>query len=314
MKNKEIIQVNNVSYSYPVGAALDEEFETKPASKAEEQDLTEIQAEQPPKALDDVNLDIEEGQFVCILGNNGSGKSTLARHLNALIVPDEGTVWIDGMNSRDDFNLWNIRSQVGMVFQNPDNQMVASQVDEEVAFGPENMGIPSEQIVKDVADALEAVGMTGKNKENPSNLSGGQKQRVAVAGILAMKPKCIVLDESTAMLDPQGREEIMNTVLSLNKSHKITLICITHYMEEAVNADKIFVMSRGRLVMQGTPREIFSRTDELSQAGLKLPVICQLAEELRKRDLDIPKDIITEDELYNCIMRISEAKQAGRRS
>ncbi len=314
MKNKEIIQVNNVSYSYPVGAALDEEFETKPASKAEEQDLTEIQAEQPPKALDDVNLDIEEGQFVCILGNNGSGKSTLARHLNALIVPDEGTVWIDGMNSRDDFNLWNIRSQVGMVFQNPDNQMVASQVDEEVAFGPENMGIPSEQIVKDVADALEAVGMTGKNKENPSNLSGGQKQRVAVAGILAMKPKCIVLDESTAMLDPQGREEIMNTVLSLNKSHKITLICITHYMEEAVNADKIFVMSRGRLVMQGTPREIFSRTDELSQAGLKLPVICQLAEELRKRDLDIPKDIITEDELYNCIMRISEAKQADRRS
>ncbi len=314
MKNKEIIQVNNVSYSYPVGAALDEEFETKPASKAEEQDLTEIQAEQPPKALDDVNLDIEEGQFVCILGNNGSGKSTLARHLNALIVPDEGTVWIDGMNSRDDFNLWNIRSQVGMVFQNPDNQMVASQVDEEVAFGPENMGIPSEQIVKDVADALEAVGMTGKNKENPSNLSGGQKQRVAVAGILAMKPKCIVLDESTAMLDPQGREEIMNTVLSLNKSHKITLICITHYMEEAVNADKIFVMSRGRLVMQGTPREIFSRTDELSQAGLKLPVICQLAEELRKRDLDIPKDIITEDELYTCIMRISEAKQAGRRS
>ncbi len=315
MKNKEIIQVNNVSYSYPVGAALDEEFETnKPASKAGEQDLTEKQAEQAPKALDDVNLDIEEGQFVCILGNNGSGKSTLARHLNALIVPDEGTVWIDGMNSRDDFNLWNIRSQVGMVFQNPDNQMVASQVDEEVAFGPENMGIPSEQIVKDVADALEAVGMTGKNKENPSNLSGGQKQRVAVAGILAMKPKCIVLDESTAMLDPQGREEIMNTVLSLNKSHKITLICITHYMEEAVNADKIFVMSRGRLVMQGTPREIFSRTDELSQAGLKLPVICQLAEELRKRDLDIPKDIITEDELYSCIMRISEAKQAGRRS
>ena len=265
-------------------------------------------------ALNDVSLDIEEGQFICILGNNGSGKSTLARHLNALIVPDEGTVWIDGMNSRDELNLWNIRSQVGMVFQNPDNQMVASQVDEEVAFGPENMGVPSEQIIKDVADALEAVGMTGKDKENPSNLSGGQKQRVAVAGILAMKPKCIVLDESTAMLDPQGREEIMNTVLSLNKSHGITLICITHYMEEAINADKIFVMSRGRLVMQGTPREIFSRTDELSQAGLKLPVICQLAEELRKRGLNIPEDIITEDELYACIMKISEQKQAGIRN
>lgn len=312
MKKREIIQVNNISYSYPVGAALDEEFETGSASKAEEKDALKVKTEQAPKALNDVSLDIEKGQFICILGNNGSGKSTLARHLNALIVPDEGTVWIDGMNSRDESNLWNIRSQVGMVFQNPDNQMVASQVDEEVAFGPENMGVPSEQIIKDVADALEAVGMTGRDKENPSNLSGGQKQRVAVAGILAMKPKCIVLDESTAMLDPQGREEIMNTVLSLNKSHGITLICITHYMEEAVNADKIFVMSHGSLVMHGTPREIFSRTDELSKAGLKLPVICQLAEELRKLGLAIPKDVITEDELYQCVKAISASKKTGQ--
>lgn len=313
MKKNKIIQVNNVTYSYPLGAALDEEFEADSSAKSDKHNESETQAEQAPKALNDVSLDIEEGQFICILGNNGSGKSTLARNLNALIVPDEGTVWIDGMNSRDELNLWNIRSQVGMVFQNPDNQMVASQVDEEVAFGPENMGVPSEQIIKDVADALEAVGMTGKEKENPSNLSGGQKQRVAVAGILAMKPKCIVLDESTAMLDPQGREEIMNTVLSLNKSHGITLICITHYMEEAVNADKIFVMSHGSLVMQGTPREIFSKTDELSRAGLKLPVICQLAEELRKRGLNIPGDIITENELYTCIMKIAEEKQTGIR-
>jgi energy-coupling factor transport system ATP-binding protein len=304
MKNKRIIQVDNISYSYPVGAAVDEEFETESASKPDMQAQTPASDAQSPKALDEVSLDIQEGQFICILGNNGSGKSTLARHLNALIMPDEGTVWINGMNSQDEANIWNIRSQVGMVFQNPDNQMVASQVDEEVAFGPENMGVPSEQIIKDVADALEAVGMTGKNKENPTNLSGGQKQRVAVAGILAMKPKCIVLDESTAMLDPQGRDEIMNTVLNLNKSQGITLICITHYMEEAVNADKIFVMSHGNLVMQGTPKEIFSRTDELSAAGLKLPVICQLAEELRIRELNVPKDIITEDELYECINKI----------
>ena len=304
MKNKRIIQVDKISYSYPVGAAVDEEFETESASKPDMQAQTPASDAQTPKALDEVSLDIQEGQFICILGNNGSGKSTLARHLNALIMPDEGTVWVNGMNSRDEANIWNIRSQVGMVFQNPDNQMVASQVDEEVAFGPENMGVPSEQIIKDVADALEAVGMTGKNKENPTNLSGGQKQRVAVAGILAMKPKCIVLDESTAMLDPQGRDEIMNTVLNLNKSQGITLICITHYMEEAVNADKIFVMSHGNLVMQGTPKEIFSRTDELSAAGLKLPAICQLAEELRKRGLDISKDIITEDELYECVNKI----------
>ena len=291
------IKVEEISYRYPIG----EEEEEGQASAGKAAKTPEAAADNAPKALDGVSLEVEKGQFICILGSNGSGKSTLARHLNALLVPEEGTVWIGGMDTRNDEHLWDIRSRVGMVFQNPDNQMVASQVDEEIAFGPENIGIPSEEILLRVKEALEYVGMAGYEKNNPNYLSGGQKQRVAVAGILAMKPECIVLDESTAMLDPKGRKEIMETVLDLNKKHGITIICITHYMEEAVQADRIFVMNEGKVLLSGRPEEIFSRTDKLRQADLKLPVICRIAEELRKRGMQIPADVITKDRLVSLI-------------
>ena len=281
----KFIRAEKISYSYP---HYEDELSTE-AGK----DL---------KALDGVSLDVEKGQFICILGSNGSGKSTLARHLNALLVPDEGTVWIGEMDSRDKELLWKIRSTTGMVFQNPDNQMIASRIDEEVAFGLENLGVPSEKIEQDVKKALSDVGMDGFETENPLNLSGGQKQRVAVAGVLVMKPECIVLDESTAMLDPAGRREIMDTIRQINQIHKVTVICITHYMDEAVNADRIFVMDKGRIILQGTPHEVFSKEEELSRAGLMLPVICQLAGELRSMGMNIPRGIITEDELRQCII------------
>ena len=271
-----LIKAEKISYSYPV---MDE---------TEEADI---------KALDQVSLDVEKGQFICILGSNGSGKSTLARHLNSLLVPDEGTVWIGGLDTKDDEHLWDIRSQVGMVFQNPDNQMVASRADEEVAFGLENLGVPTDQMAERIEEALKYTGMQGFEEENPAYLSGGQKQRLAVAGILAMKPDCIVLDESTAMLDPKGREEIMDTVIRLNKEQHITLICVTHFMEEALSADRIFVMDHGKKVISGTPQEIFSGKYDLEQAGLKLPVIPEIIRRLRLKGMDIPSDIITEDEL-----------------
>lgn len=280
------IRTETISYSYPVDA----EEENIPA---------EI------KALDQVSLDVAAGQFICILGSNGSGKSTLARHLNALLVPDEGTVWIGDMDTRDDQHLWDIRAQVGMVFQNPDNQMVASQIEEEVAFGLENIGIPSEEMEQRVKEALEYVGLSGFEKENPANLSGGQKQRTAVAGILAMRPACIVLDESTAMLDPKGRREIMNTVLELNRRHGITMICITHFMEEAVHADRVFVMHKGKILLNGTPQEVFCRSEQIREAGLKLPVICQIAEELRRKGMKIPASVITEEQLIACLDKTS---------
>ncbi|MBR3403188.1 MAG: energy-coupling factor transporter ATPase [Parasporobacterium sp.] len=283
------IRTETISYSYPVETEAEEEL---------------ISADL--KALDQVSLDVEAGQFICILGSNGSGKSTLARHLNALLVPDEGSVWIGDMDTRDDRYLWEIRAQVGMVFQNPDNQMVASQIEEEVAFGLENIGFPSADMEQRVKEALESVGLSGLEKENPANLSGGQKQRTAVAGILAMRPACIVLDESTAMLDPKGRREIMNTVLELNRKHGITIICITHFMEEAVHADRVFVMHKGKLLLSGTPEEVFCKSAEIREAGLKLPVICQIAEELRRKGMKIPASVITEKQLIACLTGVSE--------
>ena len=302
------IKAEKISYTYPIVEDFDEFGETKvKPEKAQNEDeklnSKNIQAEQPP-ALDNVSLEIEEGQFICILGRNGSGKSTLARHFNALLSPSEGTLWIDGMNSSEEKNIWDIRAEVGMVFQNPDNQIIGTVVDEDVAFGPENMGIPSEEIQERVKQALENVNMTEFAKKSPNHLSGGQKQRVAVAGILAMEPKCIVLDEATAMLDPLGREDVMSTAIRLNKEKGITIIAITHYMDEALKADKVFVMKKGRIIMQGTPKEVFKRGKEIEELGLKLPQSCKLANELRERGLDIPEDVISEEELTETLVGI----------
>ena len=314
-----LIKADKISYTYPV--IEDEDFEetdrksvqgedgTLPdrQDSAAEEDRPKAQAvetNEPVKALDNVSMEISEGEFVCILGRNGSGKSTFARHLNALIVPDEGTLWVDKMDSRSEEDVWNIRSDVGMVFQNPDNQIVASVVEEDVAFGPENLGVASDRIVKDVAESLAGVGMTDFAKSSPNKLSGGQKQRVAIAGILAMHPKCIVLDESTAMLDPRGRAEVMSTVQELNKKYGITVISITHYMDEALMADRIYVMAGGHVVMEGTPREIFSRPEELEGLGLRLPQISHLAFELKKAGADIPDGILSCEELENAILRL----------
>lgn len=257
-------------------------------------------------ALREVDLEVAPGSFICILGMNGSGKSTLARHLNALLLPDEGTLWIDGLDTKDSEKLWDIRSMVGMVFQNPDNQIISSVVDEDVAFGLENTAVPSEEIQERVPLALKSVGMEEFSKSSPERLSGGQKQRVAVAGILAMNPKCIVLDEATAMLDPEGREEVMDTVIRLNKERGITVIAITHYMDEALMADKIFVMGEGAVQLSGTPGEVFSQEEILEKWGLKLPEICSLAARLRKKLPEMPGEIIFEDELRNWIIKRSK--------
>ncbi len=290
-----IIKSDKISYSYPVFEGTDEQ-ELKPQSAGENTDPKE-----PDKALNEVSLEVRPGQFICILGHNGSGKSTFAKHLNALITPTEGTLWINGMDSSDEEKLWDIRRTVGMVFQNPDNQIIGSIVDEEVAFGLENIGASTRDIRKGVFKALTDVNMREYAKVSPNKLSGGQKQRVAVAGVLAMNPKCIVLDESTAMLDPRGRKEVMDTVKKLNKEQGITIISITHYMEEALEADYIFVLDKGQLKMQGTPREIFSQEEEIEKLRLKLPQICQLAKALRDRGMDIPYGITTEAELKQAI-------------
>lgn len=284
-ESKQIIKVDNISYTYPLNEDPDE---SRPQKSA-----------QP--AVKHASLDVHEGQFICILGSNGSGKSTLARHLNALLFPDEGTVWINGMNTADPEKLWDIRSQTGMVFQNPDNQIIASRVDEDVAFGPENIGIESNEIVKRVSNALKEVGLEGFDHKNPGNLSGGQKQRVAIAGILAMRPRCIVLDESTSMLDPTGRDEIMDTVVRLNKEEGITLIVITHFMEEAAEADKVFIMDKGEILLEGTPKQVFAHKKEIEQAGLMQPLISILADKLRENGLDIPEVVLTADELRKYI-------------
>ncbi len=292
----KLIKSEKISYTYPVLQETDD-FDGRTAVDEKKTSLAK-------PAINGISLEVEEGQFICILGRNGSGKSTFARHLNALLVPDEGTLWIQDIKSSDESRVWDIRSLVGMVFQNPDNQIIGSVVDEDVAFGPENIGIPSEQIVKEVEKALSDINMSEYAKASPNKLSGGQKQRVAIAGILAMHPRCIVLDESTSMLDPRGRKDVMEAVLRLNKEHGITIISITHYMEEALNADRIFVMDKGELVMEGNPKEIFSQPEKLDSIGLKLPEICELAYELKKAGLDIPDGITESGELEEAILKI----------
>ena len=252
-------------------------------------------------AVDHVSLGIKQGDFIAILGHNGSGKSTLAKHFNAILTPEEGTVWVDGMDTLEEKNVWNVRQTAGMVFQNPDNQIIAPVVEEDVGFGPENIGVPTEEIWKRVEDSLKAVGMYEFRKHSPNNLSGGQKQRVSIAGVLAMKPKCIVLDEPTAMLDPQGRREVLKAVHELNKLEGVTVILITHYMEEVTDADKVFVMDSGKVVMQGTPRQIFTLVDELKELRLDVPQPTLLAWELKKRGIPLPDGILTGEELVRAI-------------
>lgn len=255
-------------------------------------------------ALDGVNLDIKEGEFVAVLGHNGSGKSTLAKHLNVLLEASEGTLWVDGKDTAKEENLWDIRKNAGMVFQNPDNQIIASVVEEDVAFGPENIGVPTDEIWKRVESSLKSVGMIQYREHSPNKLSGGQKQRVAIAGVMAMEPKCIVLDEPTAMLDPNGRKEVLDAVERLNKEKGVTVILITHYMEEVIRADRVYVMDKGKVVMQGTPKSIFSQVDTLKSYRLDVPQITLLAYELRKAGLDIPEGILTRQELVNVLCQL----------
>ena len=257
------------------------------------------------RAIDEVSLDIEPGQFIAILGHNGSGKSTLAKHMNALLVPSDGTMWGDGMDTKEDEHLWDVRQSAGMVVQNPDNQIIGTVVEEDVGFGPENLGVPTEEIWQRVEDSLKAVGMIEYRHHSPNKLSGGQKQRVAIAGVMAMRPKCIVLDEPTAMLDPNGRKEVLRSVMELRKREHITVILITHYMEEVVDADHVFVMDHGHVVMQGTPREIFSQVDTLKHYRLDVPQVTILADELRKRGLDIPAGVLKKEELVEILCRLN---------
>lgn len=258
------------------------------------------------RALDGVSMQVKQGDLIAVLGANGSGKSTFAKHLNALLTPTEGTLYVGGMECGDHTKDLDIRKTVGMVFQNPDNQIIANVVEEDVGFGPENIGVPTEEIWERVADALKTVGMYEYRLNSPNKLSGGQKQRVAIAGVVAMEPKCIVMDEPTAMLDPVGRKEVLKTVHKLRKQKNVTVILITHYMEEVVDADKIFVMDHGKVVMEGTPKEIFSRVDELKSYRLDVPQVTILADELRKRGLDIPKGILRKEELVEAITHLQQ--------
>ena len=255
------------------------------------------------RAVNDVNLDIEAGDFVAVLGHNGSGKSTLAKQMNALLIPSEGTMWVDDMDTAKEPELWKIRQRAGMVFQNPDNQIIGTVVEEDVGFGPENMGVPTEEIWKRVDDSLKKTGMTAYRYQSPNKLSGGQKQRVAIAGVVAMRPSCIVLDEPTAMLDPNGRKEVLKAVSELNKKEKVTVVLITHYMEEVIHANKVYVMDGGNVVMQGTPREIFSQVETLKKYRLDVPQVTLLAHELHKAGVDIPEGILTKEELVGALCR-----------
>lgn len=259
----------------------------------------EGKVEEIRRAVDGVNLDVQRGEFIAILGHNGSGKSTLAKHINAILTPTEGTMWVGGMDTREEKDIWNIRQTAGMVFQNPDNQIIGSVVEEDVGFGPENLGVPSLEIWDRVQESLQAVGMLEYRHHSPNRLSGGQKQRVAIAGVVAMHPKCIVLDEPTAMLDPNGRKEVIRTVRALNEVEEVTVILITHYMEEVVWADKVIVMDDGKIVMQGTPREIFSRVDELKKYSLDVPQVTLLAHELKEKGVPLSDGILTIDELVD---------------
>ena len=257
------------------------------------------------RAIDGVDVDVTPGQFVAVLGHNGSGKSTFAKHLNAILVPTEGTVWVDGKNTRDPGELLPVRQTAGMVFQNPDNQIIGTVVEEDVGFGPENLGVPTEDIWKRVEESLKAVGMLEYRHHSPNKLSGGQKQRVAIAGVVAMEPKCIVLDEPTAMLEPSGRKEVLRTLKELREKKKVTVILITHYMEEVIDADKIYVMDHGHVVMEGTPREIFSQVDTLKKYRLDVPQVTILADELKKRGLEIPDGILRKEELVEALCRLN---------
>ena len=257
------------------------------------------------RAIDGVDVDVTPGQFVAVLGHNGSGKSTFAKHLNAILVPTEGAVWVDGKNTRDPGELLPVRQTAGMVFQNPDNQIIGTVVEEDVGFGPENLGVPTEDIWKRVEESLKAVGMLEYRHHSPNKLSGGQKQRVAIAGVVAMEPKCIVLDEPTAMLDPSGRKEVLRTLKELREKKKVTVILITHYMEEVIDVDKIYVMDHGHVVMEGTPREIFSQVDTLKKYRLDVPQVTILADELKKRGLEIPDGILRKEELVEALCRLN---------
>lgn len=256
------------------------------------------------KAVDNVSIDIKQGDFVAVLGHNGSGKSTFAKHLNVLVMPTEGTVWVDSMDTREEENTLKVRQTAGMVFQNPDNQIVGTLVDEEVGFGPENIGVPTEEIWERVEKSLKAVGMYAFRNQSPNKLSGGQKQRVAIAGIVAMKPKCIVLDEPTAMLDPLGRKDVLNVLHELNRQENVTVILITHYMEEVIDIDKLYVMDDGKLVMSGTPREIFSQVEKLKELRLDVPHVTELAYELQKEGVPLKNGILTSEEFTEELIRV----------
>ncbi len=278
----EIIKAKEVSYEY---IRRDEEGNVEGITRA----------------VDQVSLDISQGDFIAILGHNGSGKSTLAKHMNAILYPTEGTVWVDGKDTKDESELWNIRQSAGMVFQNPDNQIIGQVVEEDVGFGPENMGVPTKEIWERVEESLKAVGMYQYRKHSPNKLSGGQKQRVSIAGVLAMHPKCIILDEPTAMLDPSGRKEVIRAVRALNDVEKITVILITHYMEEIIYADKVYVMDDGKIAMEGTPREIFSQVERLKELRLDVPQVTLLAYELKKQGVELPDGILTIEELVDAL-------------
>lgn len=253
------------------------------------------------RAIDGVDLDVFPGQFIAILGHNGSGKSTLAKQMNAILTPTEGTLYVDGKDTKKEENIWPIRQTAGMVFQNPDNQIIGTVVEEDVGFGPENMGVPTEDIWKRVEESLSKTGMTAYRHHSPNKLSGGQKQRVAIAGVMAMRPRCIVLDEPTAMLDPNGRKEVLDAVHQLNKQEKVTVVLITHYMEEVINADHVYVMDEGHVVMEGTPKEIFSQVETLKKYRLDVPQVTLLAHELKKSGVDLPDGILTTEELVNAL-------------
>ncbi len=259
------------------------------------------------RAVDDVSLSIEQGDFIAILGHNGSGKSTFAKHLNAILYPTEGSVWVDGKDTRQDENIWDVRQSAGMVFQNPDNQIIGQVVEEDVGFGPENLGIPTKEIWERVEESLKAVGMYEFRKHSPNKLSGGQKQRVSIAGVIAMHPKCIIMDEPTAMLDPNGRKEVIRAARALNDVEKVTIILITHYMEEVIYANKVYVMDKGKVVLQGTPREVFSHVEELKKLRLDVPQVTLLAYELKKQGLKLPDGILTTKELVEALKTCKRA-------
>lgn len=259
------------------------------------------------RAVDNVSLSIEQGDFIAILGHNGSGKSTFAKHLNAILYPTEGSIWVDGKDTRQDENIWDVRQNAGMIFQNPDNQIIGQVVEEDVGFGPENLGIPTKEIWERVEESLKAVGMYEFRKHSPNKLSGGQKQRVSIAGVIAMHPKCIIMDEPTAMLDPNGRKDVIRAARALNDVEKVTIILITHYMEEVIYANKVYVMDKGKVVLQGTPREVFSHVEELKRLRLDVPQVTLLAHELKKQGLQLPDGILTTKELVEALKTCKRA-------